>query len=176
MRIETRRLIITEFKPDMAQDVHLNSLDEDNRRFVPDEVFETIDEARETVAFLINCYDTGEGPLVYPVLLKDGTNIGYVQAVPMDNGAWEIGYHIAKAFTGNGYACEAVQSFLPVIMEKLNITSVVGICVHENHASRRVMERTGFEKIYEGTGDYQGSRRMICRYEYHNMNMAGSDL
>ena len=32
--IETERLTITEFTPDMAQAVHENSLDEDNRRFV----------------------------------------------------------------------------------------------------------------------------------------------
>lgn len=42
MKIKTERLIITEFTMDMAEAVHLNSLDEDNRRFVPDEVFETI--------------------------------------------------------------------------------------------------------------------------------------
>ena len=43
--IETERLIITKFTMDMARDVHINSLDEDNRRFVPDEVFETAEEA-----------------------------------------------------------------------------------------------------------------------------------
>lgn len=164
MRIETERLTITRFTPDMAEDVHLNSLDEDNRRFVPDEVFETLEEARDTVAFLIGCYSGGEGPLVYPVLQKDGTNIGYVQAVPMDGGAWEIGYHIAKPYTGKGYAREAVRAFLPEIMKKLNLASITGVCVQENHASRKVMENAGFEKTYEGMGDYQGSRRMICRY------------
>ena len=39
--VETERLIITELTMDMAMDVHKNSLDEDVRRFVPDEVFET---------------------------------------------------------------------------------------------------------------------------------------
>ena len=52
MHLETERLIITDFTLDMAQDVHLNSLDEDNRRFVPDEVFETVEDARETLDFL----------------------------------------------------------------------------------------------------------------------------
>ena len=47
MRIETERLIITEMTMDMAMDVHKNSLDEDTRRFVPDEVFETLDDAKE---------------------------------------------------------------------------------------------------------------------------------
>ena len=46
---ETERLIITEFTVEMAQDVHENSLDEDTRRFVPDEVFETEQEARNAI-------------------------------------------------------------------------------------------------------------------------------
>lgn len=33
MNIKTARLLITEFTPDMAEAVHLNSLDADNRRF-----------------------------------------------------------------------------------------------------------------------------------------------
>ena len=31
MYLETERLIVTDFTEDMAMDVHLNSLDEDNR-------------------------------------------------------------------------------------------------------------------------------------------------
>ena len=77
MRIETERLVITEFTPDMAQAVHENSLDEDNRKFVPDEVFETVEEARETIGFLISQYGGTAGPLAYPVLTKaGGANIG----------------------------------------------------------------------------------------------------
>lgn len=70
MRLETERLIITEFDLSMAYDVHINSLDEDNRRFVPDEVFETEEDAKETIEFLMGCYGGTEGPLVYPVLRK----------------------------------------------------------------------------------------------------------
>ena len=95
MRIETERLVITQFELSMAESVHKNSLDEDNRRFVPDEVFETVEEAKENVEFLMSCYETGEGPLVYPILLKDDTNVGYVQLVPIEEG-YEVGYHIGK--------------------------------------------------------------------------------
>lgn len=164
--IETERLIITEFTLDMAEDVHKNSLDADNRRFVPDEVFETVEEAGETVAFLMSRYGSGEGPFVYPVLLKgDKTNIGYVQLVPVEDG-WEIGYHIAKAHTGKGYAAEAVRAFLPVMMKEHHLNQIIGICVAENYASRRVMEKCGFTKLYEGIGPYQGKNTTICRYLY----------
>lgn len=166
MHIETERLIITEFDPSMAEAVHLNSLDEDNRRFVPDEVFETTEEAAETIAFLMDCYKTQKGPLVYPILLKCGTNIGYVQAVPMDDGIWEIGYHIAAAHTKKGFAAEAVRAFLPVIMDKLELQAMLGVCLADNLASVKVMERCGFKKVFEGIGNYQGADRAICRFLY----------
>ena len=167
MKIETERLTITEFTMDMAQAVHINSLDEDNRRFVPDEVFETVEEAADTVGFLMSVYETGDGPLVYPVLLKDGTYIGYVQAIPLDDGAWEIGYHIGGDYTGNGYATEAVKAFLPVIMEKLGINRIAGISLAQNKASLKVMERCGFVKEFEAEASYQGQLRPVCKYAYY---------
>lgn len=163
MRIETERLIITKFDLSMAESVHKNSLDEDNRRFVPDEVFETVEEAKETIEFLINCYETGKGPMVYPVLLKDGTNIGYVQLVPIKEGV-EVGYHIGKEYTRNGYATEALKAFLEYMLPEEKIDKVYGICVAENVASKIVLERCGFKKQYEGIGEYQGKMREIVKY------------
>ena len=70
MKIETERLIIVELKMDMADAVHKNSLDEDNIRFVPDEVFYTIKEASDTIAYLMEQYDTLSGPLAYAIIIK----------------------------------------------------------------------------------------------------------
>lgn len=167
MKIETDRLIITEFTMDMAEAVHLNSLDEDNRRFVPDEVFETVEKAEDTVKYLMGVYEKGNGPLVYPVTLKDGNYIGYVQAVPFDDGAWEVGYHIGENYTKQGYATEAVTAFLPVIMKQIGITEITGICLADNKASAKVMERCGFIKLSQGIGNYQGEDREICKYVYY---------
>lgn len=165
MRIETERLIIAEFTVDMAMDVHLNSLDEDNRRFVPDEVFETEEDAKDTIEFLMSQYDSGEGPFVYPILLKTGENVGYVQLVKIEAG-WEVGYHIGAKYTKRGYATEAVKAFLPYMMDKVKIDTVAGICLAENVASCIVMERSGFEKTFEGMGMYQGEERKICKFEF----------
>lgn len=163
MKIETERLLITEFDLSMAESVHKNSLDEDNRRFVPDEVFETIEDAKETIEFLMSVYETGDGPLVYPILLKDGTNVGYVQLVPLEEGH-EVGYHIGKEYTCNGYAAEALKAFLEDIMPKKNLDTVYGICLAENIASTKVLEKCGFQKEYEGMGEYQGEERQIVKY------------
>ena len=111
----------------------------------------------------MSVYESEEGPFVYPILLKNGTNIGYVQLVPIKEG-YEVGYHIGKEYTNNGYATEALKAFLSEIMPKKNLNKVYGICVSENIASKKVLEKSGFEKEYEGMGEYQGKRRQIAKY------------
>ena len=161
-KIETERLIITEFTPDMAQAVHENSLDEENRRFTPDEVFETVEDALETIEFLMGCYGGEEGPFVYPVLLKTGENVGYVQLVEIEDG-WELGYHIGEKYRGSGYATEASAAFLPVMAEKKGLSEIIGVCLAENRASVKVMEKLGFENIFTGAGPYQGEEKEIVK-------------
>lgn len=164
MRIETNRLIITDFTPDMAYAVHLGSLDEDTRRFLPDEVFETEAIAAEVIADLIGCYEGTEGPFVHPMLVN-GEYAGYVQLVPIEDG-WEIGYHTVKAHAGKGYATEAVVAFLPVMMDKLELRQVAGICDAENAASIRVLEKCGFVRVFEGETLYHGAMKPIVRMVY----------
>ena len=164
MQLTTPRLTITTFSPDMAQNVYENSQDDDTRRFVPDEVYDSVEEAREAIEFLISQYDSTDGPFVYPIITNDGgKNIGYIQLCQIDDGSWEIGYHIAKQFTGQGYATEAVKAFLPVMTKKLNIKEVYGICLAENLASVRVLEKCGFVQVYQGSGNYQGKEAEIIK-------------
>ena len=164
--IYSSRFVITEFDISMAEELQENSIDDDNRRFVPDEVFETVEDAKETIQWLMDCYQKEYEPLVYPIILHSGENVGYIQAVPKEEGLWEIGYHIGGRYTGNGYATEAVEVFLPVIMKRLAITTIIGIALKENAASIRVLEKTGFSLEYEGFANYQGNNREICRYIY----------
>ncbi len=163
MNIRTERLVITDFAPEMAEAVHLGSLDADTRRFLPDEVFETVDVASEVIADLIECAK-GDGPYVHP-MLANGEYAGYVQLVPLESG-WEIGYHTVKGHTGRGYATEAVGAFLPVMMDRLGLAEVAGVCDAENAASTRVLEKCGFVRVFEGDGLYQGTVRKIVKMEY----------
>lgn len=165
MQLTTERLLITDFTPDMANAVHLGSLDEDTRRFLPDEVFETVEIAADVIADLMDCYAGTEGPFVHP-MMANGVYAGYVQLVPLDDGSWEIGYHTVKGMTGFGYATEAVQAFLPFMMDKLNLTQVYGICDAENQASIRVMEKCGFSRVYAGEGMYHGKLQPIVKMIY----------
>ena len=164
MNIKTSRLTIKTFSLDMAQSVYENSQDDDTRRFVPDEVYDSVEEARAAIEFLISRYDSDDDPFVYPIITNDDSkNIGYIQLCQIDDGSWEIGYHIAKQFTGQGYATEAVKAFLPAMAQKLNIKEVHGICLAENTASVRVLEKCGFVQIFQRMGVYQGKESEIVK-------------
>ncbi len=153
----------------MAQIVYENSQDDDTRLFVPDEVYDSVEKAREAIDFLMSRYESTDGPFVYPVITNnEGKNIGYVQICKLDEGTWEIGYHIAKSFTGKGYATEAVKAFLSAMAKKLNINEVYGICLAENIASVRVLEKCGFTQIYQGLGNYQGKEEQIIKTIWKN--------
>lgn len=118
---------------------------------------------------MISRYDSDDGPFVYPIIINDDSkNIGYVQLCQIDDVSWEIGYHIAKNFTGKGYATEAVKAFLPAMAKKLNIKEVYGICLAENLASVRVLEKCGFTQIYQGPGNYQGREVQIIKTIWKN--------
>lgn len=165
MRIETERLVITDFTPDMAEAVSRGSQNEDMRRFLPDEVFETPEIASEVIGRLMACYGGTEGPFVHPIL-AEGQYAGYVQLVPMEDGEWELGYCTVQEMKGRGYATEAVRAFLPSIMAQVGITRVMGICLAENRASIRVLEKCGFRLLFAGEGLYQGELRPVVKMVY----------
>lgn len=174
MNIKTSHLTITTFSLDMAQSVYENSQDDDIRRFVPDEVYDSVEEAREVIEFLMSRYESADGPFVYPVITNDsGKNIGYVQLCKLEleeEGNWEIGYHIAKDLTGKGYATEAVKAFFPAIAKKLNIKKVYGICLAENAASVRVLEKCGFVHLFQSSGNYLGKEAEIIKFLWNSRN------
>ena len=161
--IQGKRISLVYLDETMINDVWHNSLDEDNRNYVPDEVFETYEDASEVVHFLMGNYKANVCPLVFAIVTNEGNhNIGYVQLVEISDG-YEIGYHIAKSFTGRGYASEAVNLFLDYLKGHSDLKEIYGIALAINHASRRVLEKTGFKLIFEGTSLYQGKKRKIIK-------------
>ena len=156
-------LTISFLDPSMSYDIWQNSLDEDVRKFVPDEVFETLEIAQEVVSSLIESYENDEGPFIFPIIRNsDQANIGYVQLVLINEG-WEIGYHIAKKYTGNGYATKAVSLFISYLKENTDLREIYGVALFDNLASRKVLEKAGFELFFIGDDLYQGETKKIIK-------------
>lgn len=59
-----------------------------------------------------------------------------------------LGYVLAKAYWGQGYATEAAQSLVNLAMAEPEIYRVWAVCDAENYASARVLEKVGMS--FEG--------------------------
>ena len=68
--------------------------------------------------------------------------------------AVEIGWRLARAHWGQGYATEAARAALAPAFGPLGLPEVVSFAVPGNLASRRVMERIGMRQDPEGEFDY----------------------
>ncbi|MFC4184039.1 GNAT family N-acetyltransferase [Saccharococcus thermophilus] len=67
------------------------------------------------------------------------------KGAPDENGVIEIGYGIVPKYEGKGYATEAVRAFVHWLTQCPEVNKVVAECAKENIASKRVLEKAGFQ-------------------------------
>lgn len=77
----------------------------------------------------------------------DGAFAGCVEIMHINNTykSCEIGYWLAKGFTGKGIMTHAVNAITEQAFSKLNMHCVVILAADKNKASRAVAERCGFK-------------------------------
>ncbi|MFB6150493.1 MAG: GNAT family N-acetyltransferase [Haloarculaceae archaeon] len=85
------------------------------------------------------------------LLTAAGDRAGIVGLHDVDEvfGNAEIGYYVHPEHWGNGYATDAVRQVAAYAFEERRLHRVSAKCFADNDASRRVLEKVGFER--EGT-------------------------
>lgn len=58
----------------------------------------------------------------------------------------EVGYALKRSAWGNGYATEICERLLRFAFEESPLDVIVAVCEDDNHASRRVLEKSGFRR------------------------------
>lgn len=69
--------------------------------------------------------------------------------VGMSKTPTDIGYMIAPAHSGQGYACEASQALLRAAFRKFDLDEVVASSFQDNPASMHILNKLGFVRIEE---------------------------
>lgn len=85
--------------------------------------------------------------------------VGYVGLWPADyvaNGVVEVGWRLARAHWGNGYATEGAAEALRFGFTDVGLDEIVSFTVPQNVRSRRVMERIGL--VRDAAGDFDHPR------------------
>lgn len=122
-------------------------------KWLPDQVYESLEETQGVVKFLISQYQSPvqlkEGPLVFGVeLLNTQQLIGHVGLSPFENG-YEIGYAIGEAYQKNGYGTQAVTLFSNWALENKVLETIVAVVNHKNMGSIHLLKNSGFKKYDE---------------------------
>lgn len=92
------------------------------------------------------------GEAVFLITLRDKTVIGACGIVPQEQAA-ELGYWLGVAYWGNGYATEALHAVIDYAFTDLEHAALQAGARVTNPASRRVLEKCGFQ--WTGVGLYR---------------------
>ena len=154
--ITTARLVLRHFTLADVPALYAMSREPLLGRWIPDQVYR--DEAHaEEVARLLMSLATHRDPRTKPYVLgieHGGALIGHV-GLSAARGSVEIGYAIAQAQHGKGFATEAVAAMSSWALAELGLPEVLGIVEAENVPSCRVLEKAGFVR---GADDERGRR------------------
>lgn len=94
--------------------------------------------------------DRAKGNTYWAVCLGDrGKMIGHIEFHQVGNpdySTYEIGCVFHPAYSGNGYATEALGRVIAYGFEELNVHRIIGVCDADHAASQRLMERLGMER------------------------------
>jgi len=94
-----------------------------------------------------------KGEAAYLVTLRDGTIVGACGLMFREDDAPEIGYWLGVPYWNKGYATEALHALIDYAFTDLTHDAVQAGARVTNPASRRVLEKCGFQ--WTGVGLYR---------------------
>ena len=164
--LSTARLLMRSFTFTDAPSLYALSREETLRRRMPDQVYGSVKEAEEAAAHLMERAQRGEWPFVLGGALREsGELIGHVGLSPIQEGV-EIGYAIAMAHQGRGYGAEAVAAFSAWALNRFSLPGIWAILMADNHPSRKVLEKAGYQRQWEREREAFGGRYLCLGYLY----------
>ena len=153
--IETENLVLRSFREEDAPALYENHLDDEVRKWFPNECYADPEEALDAIRFFSECVRGGRLPFVLGAELKatgelvGDTGLSEVEGKPEDT---EIGYCIGKKYRGRGYASELLEAMTGFAFSRFGVRAVFGRVVHGNTASVRVLEKCGYQFLKEEFG------------------------
>lgn len=98
---------------------------------------------------------------IYRKASTDDGFIGTVSLMPRDGERFVVGYWIGRPHWGQGYATEATQAVVDLAFGQLGVDAVAATTRVTNGASRRVLEKSGFQYAGQGMGPSLFHRGMV---------------
>lgn len=146
-RIETERLVLRPLTEADAADVFEWVGDPVVNRYMQYSLYENVEQVRAWIRQI--------DPEAYEfafVLRETGKVIGAGSIGRNDDGRYELGYNLNRAFWGQGFATEAAQAMIQWAYRELGARDFAAAYVTANEASGHVLRKCGFQ--FEKYGQY----------------------
>lgn len=148
--LETERLRLRKLKRADAQDVFAYASDAFVAATTTWAPHDSLEQSRQFIERVLRFYRSGDVAPWGVELKAEQRIIG-----TCGFGSWdlrhhraEVGYALARPYWGQGYTTEAVRSVVAFGFRHMQLTRIQAMCLPENIASARVMEKAGMQ--YEG--------------------------
>ena len=142
--LETERLVLRAWEREDVGSLLALASDAETMRYIGNGKPWGIERAREWLGWMEDCYrERGYGR--WAVVEKDGGRLIGSCGFYLVLEKVDFGYMLARDCWGRGYATEVGRAALGHGFESLNFEKVVARTAPENQASRRVLEKLGFE-------------------------------
>jgi [ribosomal protein S5]-alanine N-acetyltransferase len=152
--IETKRLVMREFREEDAVGMYELNSDRDVIRYTGDDPFTSVEAARDFIRKYDGYATTGFGRLT--ILLKPTMEYAGWCGLKYDTVSSEtdLGFRLHKKFWSKGYATEASLKCVEFGFNELKLDKIIGRAMQENIASIKVLKKVGmmFEKEFEAHG------------------------
>jgi len=181
--LTTPRLLLRDFAAADLPDVHAMRSDPEVARFM-DFGPETLAQTREWLAGVVahGRARPRSGYNLAIVLRGTGRVIGWIgfgesSRYPSGSGEHGVGYMLARAAWGQGYAAEALRAVIGYGIGALGARRVSAWCWEENRASARVMEKAGMRlaRRYERTEPKSGRPTPCLEYAVQSDEWSTTD-
>lgn len=151
--IETERLLLRELLPSDDNGMFELDSDPDVQRYLGNKPIKTLEEARQTIAFIRQQYlENGIGR--WAVVEKETNDfVGWAglklvrERINNHIIFHDLGYRLIRRYWGCGYATESAKASLDYGFEQLKLKEIYGMAEVNNAASRRVLEKVGLKLI-----------------------------
>jgi len=161
--INTKRLLL---KTTVEEDLDAVAAiwgDAEGGRYMPDPNYTSGAEIAEILE------DDPDCPVYYFVAFRTGFDeIVGTCSLGLENtksSEYSIGYNVKKDYWGNGYAVEMVHALIDFAHE-LGIKSILSPVAQANKASKRVMDKCGFDVIGESSFTKSGAGVVFPTFIY----------
>ncbi|HHX70088.1 MAG TPA: GNAT family N-acetyltransferase, partial [Gallicola sp.] len=152
---ESKNLCFRRFEITDAPVLFEHHLEPELKEWIPNEVYEDLDDTKDAINFYQECVDNNELPFVLAIELKETNHLIGDTGVNLVEGTEdevEIGYSICCKHSGKGYATEAVIAMTNFVVETFGIKTLYGRVMKGNVASVKVMEKAGYQFLKEEYG------------------------